>query len=193
MVFPKKYYEEYAYVLDFIPSPLKRYRGYRGPVAQVVGENFFTLLEVAPYRGMTLSVGERVFIGRGIREKVERVLRRITYDDLTPLARDELPGIVEEIVSKQEQRFVDFFNKAPPLTTKMHSLELLRGIGKKTLWRILEERRKKPFSSFDDIKKRVKIPDPRKLVIERILEEIRGEEKYYIFVAPPPKPHGAYY
>jgi len=188
MFFTRKCYEEYAYVLDYIPTPLKRYKGYRGPVAQVIGENCFTLLEVAPYPGVILSAGERIFIGKGIRDKVERVLRRISYEDLSPLARDELPRIVEEIVTKQEARFVEFFNKAQPLTTKMHSLELLRGIGKKTLWKILEERKKSPFTSFEDIKKRIKLPDPKKLIIERILEEIRGEEKYYIFVAPPPKP-----
>ena len=65
----------------------------------------------------------------------------------------------------------------------MHSLELLPGLGKKHMWEILEERRGEDFTSFDNIKSRVKlIPDPEKLIIRRIIKELEGEEKHNIFV-----------
>jgi putative nucleotide binding protein len=35
------------------------------------------------------------------------------------------------MVKEQEERFVEFFNKAEPITTKLHQLELLPGIGKR--------------------------------------------------------------
>nr|MCG2895185.1 DUF655 domain-containing protein [Vulcanisaeta sp.] len=107
--------------------------------------------------------------------------RRIGYDELTSEAKNVLPEIVAKIVKSQESRFVDFFNKAGPITLKMHTLELLRGIGKKTLWQILEERKKKPFQSFEDIRSRVGI-DPEKLIVDRILRELQGADQYRIFV-----------
>ena len=86
-------------------------------------------------------------------------------------------------ISFSEKRFVDFFNNAQPLTTRMHQLELLPGLGKKHMWEILEVRKTKPFESFEDIKKRVKLmPDPKNAVIKRILAEIKGKEKHRIFV-----------
>jgi len=65
----------------------------------------------------------------------------------------------------------------------MHQLELLPGLGKKHMWEILDIRKEKPFESFNDIKKRVKLmPDPKKAIIKRILAEIQGKEKHRIFV-----------
>ncbi|HDH06764.1 MAG TPA: DUF655 domain-containing protein, partial [Thermoproteales archaeon] len=158
----------------------------RGPIAQAIGEKYFTLLELVPFEGIKLSVGERVSVGKSeISLKIQRISRRLRYDDLTSKAKDELPKIIEKIVIAREKDFVDFFNKAPPLTPKMHSLELLRGIGKKTLWTILEERRKKPFESFEDIQKRTRISDPVKLIVTRVLEELQDQYgKYKIFTKP---------
>ena len=79
--------------------------------------------------------------------------------------------------------FVDFFNKARPLTTRMHQLELLPGLGKKHMWQIIEERKGDPFKDFTDLKKRVKLlPDPEKVIFKRIMSEITGKEKYQLFV-----------
>ena len=78
---------------------------------------------------------------------------------------------------------VEFFNKAQPLTMRMHQLELLPGLGKKHMWEILEARKDKDFESYEDIKKRVKLmPDPEKAIIRRIQAEIEGKEKHRIFV-----------
>ncbi|HDO20922.1 MAG: DUF655 domain-containing protein [archaeon GB-1867-097] len=178
-------YEEYAYVLDFLPQghPLETTPIFRRePIAQVIGENYFTLLEVVPKPGIFLAPRERVFIGKGLRDKIARVKRRISYNDLTIQARDELPAILEKIVTQQEKRFVEFFNNSGSITTRLHSLQLLPGIGRKYLWVILENRRKKPFESFEDIKERIKISDPKKLIIKRIISELKGEDKYKLFV-----------
>jgi len=133
---PTKKFEEYAYVLDHLP------RGYpddtrpifkKEPLVQAVGDTYFTLLELVPRKGVRFSPQEAIFIGRDRREKIDHVKRRITFDVLSATARSELPFIVEKLVEKSEQRFVDFFNNARPLTTRMHSLELLPGIGKKLM------------------------------------------------------------
>ena len=102
---------------------------------------------------------------------------------LTATAKNELSLVVENVVTKEEKKFIEFFNKAQPLTMRMHQLELLPGLGKKHMWEILEARKAKLFESFDDLKKRVKLlPDPKVVVIKRIMLELEGEQKYKIFV-----------
>ncbi|WFO76303.1 DUF655 domain-containing protein [Desulfurococcaceae archaeon MEX13E-LK6-19] len=165
-------------------NPLDKYVEYRNkPVAQAIGTRFFTLLEVEPYPGVDLRPGEKVELDR--ESKIKRIIGRISYDDLTSTAKDNLEGIVRKIVEENEKVFVDFFNKAGPITLKLHTLELLPGIGKKTMKLILDERRKKPFESFQDIQERVKLSDPVKTIVDRILVELRGEDKYYLFIKPP--------
>ncbi len=177
--------DEHAIVLDFLP----RGHGFGKPepVAQVIGTSFFTLLEVVPRENVVLKPGDKVYIGSGKRDEISHIKRRIRYGDLTAFAKSELEHAVRRIVDEDEKKFVDFFNKAQPITVRLHQLELLPGIGKKHMWEILEERKKKPFESFEDIKERVKLlPNPKELVIKRILAEIEEkEEKYFLFVSPP--------
>jgi putative nucleotide binding protein len=187
---PPKKFEDFAYVLESLPfghprdtRPLYR----REPIVQAVGEDFFTLLELIPVPGANFQRREKIAIGRWGREKIDHVKRRIEYDELTQNAKDELQIVVEEIVTKNEARFLHFFNNSGPVTTRMHSLELLPGIGKKAMWQILEERKKAPFKNFEDIQTRTHITDPKKIVMKRIFIEIKNEDKYYIFCKPPAK------
>jgi putative nucleotide binding protein len=155
----------------------------REPVVQAMGLEQFKLLELVPKPNAEIALYERVYIGDGDRPKIERVKRRIRYDDLTQTAKGELPFIVENIVKEREQEFVQFFNKSVPITPKMHMLHLLPGIGKKLMWEIIEAREKKPFESFPDISQRIKsIPHPEKMIIARIMEELQDPEvKYHVF------------
>ncbi|MBR9689954.1 MAG: DUF655 domain-containing protein [Candidatus Altiarchaeota archaeon] len=110
---------------------------------------------------------------------------RITRSDLSSAAKSELSSALDKIISENEDRFTNFFNKASPITTRLHSLELIPGIGKKHMWDIIENRRK-PFESLSDLKERLPlISDPRKGVKERILKELEEKEKYYLFILPP--------
>jgi len=182
----KEKLEDYAYVLDFLPyghpddkRPLHR----REPLAQVVGEKYFTLLEVSVKKDKNPLVADRVYIGKELdkREVVNRIKRKLRYEDLTATAKSELPYVLEQMVKQQEGRFVEFFNKAEAITTKLHQLELLPGIGKKTMWAIIEERKNEPFKSFDDIAKRVKI-NPEKCIVQRIIYELQNPNtKYKLF------------
>lgn len=187
----QKVYEDYVHILDYLPFGYSfsrgRREGARGPIAQAIGERYFMILELAMLPGFELKAGDRIPLIKDIEGQLLRVTRRLNYDELTASAKAELPEIVRRIVLQREQELVEFFNKAEPLTTRMHSLELLPGIGKKILWKILEERRRKPFESFKDIYERVKI-DPVKVVCERILEELRTEQRHYVFVKPAPRP-----
>ncbi|MHA2316023.1 MAG: DUF655 domain-containing protein [Candidatus Hermodarchaeia archaeon] len=140
---------------------------------------------MVPRKGARFDQQESIFIGRDRRDKIDHVKRRITFDVLTASSRSELPFVVEKLVERSEQRFVNFFNNARPLTTRMHSLELLPGIGKKLMWDLLEERRKAPFTSFQDIADRTQIRNPKELIVKRILIELGGEDKYNLFTRKP--------
>jgi putative nucleotide binding protein len=93
---------------------------------------------------------------------------------------------VKKIVEGNEPKFVEFFNTATPITTRLHSLELIPGVGKKHMWDIINARKGKKFESFDDLKSRIRLlPDPRKGVVQRIIDELQESDRYYLFVMPP--------
>ncbi len=191
---PREPREEYAYVLDFMPAgnPMDKHPYHRSrPVAQLIGESRFTLMDATVKDGVQLDVGERVYVGpaRSLREKVDYVNADLTYDDLTGFAKEMLPQVVENIVRSREPVFVEFFNIAGPITLRFHSLELLPGIGKKSVMKLLEVREKQPFKSFEEIRKIIHV-DPAKVIAERIVEELKGGQKYYLFVRPPPASGG---
>lgn len=178
--------EENAIILDFLPNgysmdtrPMYR----KNPIAQAIGINSFVLLELVPKKGIFLQPYEEVYIGEGKREKIHHIIGRLAYEKMTATAKSELNFVVKDLVKKNEKIFIDFFNKAQPLTTRMHQIELLPGLGKKHMWQIIEERKEKPFESFEELKKRVKLmPDPEKTIIKRIINEIKGKEKHRLFV-----------
>ncbi len=177
--------EEYAIILDFLPNgyPFDTTASHKKmQIAQALGKNSFTLLELVPKKGVFLKPQQEVYIGEGKREEIHHVIGKLPYERLTMTGQTELKFVIEKMVSENEKRFVDFFNNAGPLTTRMHSLELIPGCGKKHMWEILEQRKERPFESFEDIKKRVKLmPDPKKAIIKRIEEEIQGKEKHKLF------------
>ena len=157
----------------------------REPIVQAMGIEQFKLLELVPKNGIRIELHEKVYIGDAERDKIERVKRRIGYEELTHTAQGELPFIIEKVVKDREPDFVTFFNKAISITPKLHMLHLLPGIGKKLMWEILEERNRKPFANFADISARIKsIPHPDKMIISRILEELQDPNvKYHVFTS----------
>lgn len=174
--------EEEAIVLDYLP----RGRGdsYKSePIAQILGTRYFTLLEVVTRT--SVQPLERVYIGKEKREKVEFIKRRISSKELTSNANAELEKAIQTVIEENRQKFLDFFNKSTPITIKRHQLELLPGLGKKHLLAILAEREQKPFESLEEIEKRVHLmPSIIPTIIKRIVEELSGEEKHYLFVKP---------
>ncbi len=189
--------EDYAIILDYLPigyvkEDVPSFK--KKPVAQAIGIEEFTLLELIPKENVNLDIHEKVYIGAGKREKIARVNRRLKYDKLTATAKLELNYVIEEIIKEHEDRFVRFFNEAGPISTRLHQIELLPGIGKKHMWDILNARKQKEFESYQDIKERVPmLADPVKLIFKRILLELKGssdrkgKRKYTIFTRPPKK------
>ena len=176
-------YEEYAYVLD-CKSRAKSttVRGRTGIIVVALGEERLTLLEILGIENSTFDVGERIYIGKEGRTKVQSVLGKMDYVKISDSAKDEIPTVVESILTKNEAKFVDYINNAQPLTPRIHALELIPGIGKTYLNVIIKEREKASFESFVDIEKRVGLKEPIKHVSQRIVEEVSGETRMNLFV-----------
>ena len=187
--------EEYAVVLDYlsrgyVKSDMSKFGG--KAIAQAIGTEQFTLLELAPKNGVDLEIQDTVYIGKGKRDKVYRVLGKLDFENLTATSRIELEYAVRDIVEAQEEKFVEFFNTAEALSTRLHKLELIPGIGKKYMWEIIEAREEKPFESFEDISQRLPtLTDPAGMIVKRIQQELdtsnpkRGKNKYNIFTQAP--------
>ncbi len=180
----KRKFEDYAYILDYLEYGYpddKRPMHQKKPIAQAFGEKQFVLMELILKENKPVDLAERVYIGKGKRDKVDYVSRMLKYDELTPTAKTELFYVIKEAVKRNEKRFMKFINECGPITNRMHSLQLLPGIGKTIMWKIIEERELKPFESFEDVEKRVhrNILDA---IAKRIEDELKEPQKYYLFV-----------
>ncbi len=173
--------EEYALILEYLPNgyPLSKKML---PIAQAIGENNLTLLELVPRKGEDISLGERVYIGEGKRDKIYYILGRLHREKLTETAKHQLEEFIKDVVKKREKEFVEFFNKSDAINKRMHQIELLPGLGKKHMQEILKQRKEKDFESFEDMKKRIQnLPDPEKAVEKRIFQELTNMERYNLF------------
>lgn len=182
----QKTYEDYGYILNILPYPSRRAPKIvqlAGSTVEIIGEKYFTLLEAVLKKNVSVTIGERVALGRGPESKIAFIIGRLSYHELSGSAQAELSEMVEKIVANNEREFVEFFNKSQPISPRMHALELIPGVGKKYMLSILRERSISSFKSFKDIKERTGMPDPIKLLTKRILEELMEENpKYRLFV-----------
>lgn len=172
--------EEYAVILDFLPQGYAGAR-FREPIAQAIGESFFSLLELIPKENISLKQGDQVYIGDGKRDHIKLIKRRMRLSELTNVASGNLEEVLVDLVKKNEQSILNFFNKSGTVTPRLHQLELLPGVGKIYVEAIIRNR---PYTSFDELSKKTELPDPAKVVKKRIMDEMTGMQKYYIFTRP---------
>jgi len=188
----QKRYEDYGYVLDVFQAAQHRRGGQRFVhdkneyVVQLLGEDFFTLLEVAVNEKFKPKMGTRIYIGRDVPREIMRIIRRIGFDELTETAVSNLEPAIRRVIEENPQRFMDFINNSGLLTPRLHALELIPGVGKKMLQKFLQERDAARFQSFEDVKNRTGHPNPVEAFCKRILQELKDkEEKYRMFVREP--------
>ncbi|WP_439331155.1 DUF655 domain-containing protein [Halobellus inordinatus] len=177
----------YAVVLDHLPhgrADDDRPRHRKSPLAYALGERDFRLFELTLSDDADISIGDRVVIGPTEARDAVEGFKEVQYGDISNTANAELEYAIEEIVDANEQRFVDFYNDAQPITLRLHQLNLLPGIGKKLRNNVLDQRKRGPFESFEDVEERVSgLHRPKEILAERIMEELRDDDlKYKTFV-----------
>ena len=114
--------EENCIILDFLSTGYADRRRPE-PIAQSIGTALFSLLELVPREGVELHQEEEVYIGEGKRDKIRFIRGQLKYAELTNQAKTMLPDVVEKLVKRNEQKFVDFFNKK---IAKLVSLSQIR-------------------------------------------------------------------
>ena len=167
-------WEDYAILIDIYR------RGKDLLLGQVIGEKYFKLMEFQLDPNVDFRIFERVFVGHG-RRKIRKFSRFLSFNELTDKAKRNLPVAIEKLILMDEDKWIEFFNKAGPITHRGHSLELLPSIGKKTVVRIIEEREERPFKSYKDFKERLGI-DPVHILRDKLVEEITGRSQYNILL-----------
>lgn len=177
----------HAVVLDYLAHGLSddgRPQYESAPAGYAMGVDDFHLYEVAFDEDERLTIGSTVVVEPARARDVVIDARSVAYEDLSSGAQSELEYVVRDMVEEDEERFVDYYNEAQPITLRLHQLNLLPGIGKKLRNSILDERKRKPFESFEELEERVSgLHDPANVLVERILEELRDEDlKYRTFV-----------
>jgi len=170
-----------AAVLDVLPhgrSDDDRPQHQKEPLAYALGTDEFHIYELSLDEEDDIAFGDRIDLTEFGR------IKEVDFEELPSGARQELEYAVEEIVEADEKRFVDFYNDAQPITLRLHQLNLLPGIGKKLRNTILDERKRNPFESFEDLEDRVSgLHSPKEVLVDRIQEELRDDDlKYRIFV-----------
>ncbi len=178
----------YAVVLDYFPhgrSDDSRPQYQKEPLAYGLTEDSFDLLALTLTDAADINIVDRVAVDPPD-ENAIATLEEISFDELSSSAVSELEYAIEAIIEDDEQQFVDFYNEAQPITLRLHQLNLLPGIGKKLRNKILDERKRGPFESFEELSDRIGgLHRPKEVIAERILEELRDEDlKYKIFVRP---------
>ncbi|MEF8775275.1 MAG: DUF655 domain-containing protein [Haloarculaceae archaeon] len=171
-------------VLDYLPhgrTEDDRPQYQKQPLAYAMGTADFSLYELVVDGDADVTIGDVIDL-----DAVDFVERwhDVEYDELSSGAASELEYAVEDLVEDEEERFVDFYNEAQPITLRLHQLNLLPGIGKKLRNAILDDRDRQPFESFEDLEDRVSgLHSPRDILVERVMEELREEDlKYRTFV-----------
>jgi putative nucleotide binding protein len=170
-----------AVVLDFLAhgrTEDDRPQYQKQPLAYALDREDFQLYEIILDGDADVSIGDVVETDRSD-ERFEHVAE-VEYGDLSGGAQSELEYVVEDLVDEEDGRFVDFYNDAQPITLRLHQLNLLPGIGKKLRNSILDERKRRPFESFDDLEDRVSgLHNPREVIVERIMAEVREDDLKY--------------
>ena len=178
----------YAVVLDYFPhgrSDDNRPQYQKEPLAYALTEDSFDLLALTLTDEADINIVDRVAVDPPDEEAIATV-EEIEFDELSSSAVSELEYAIEAIIDDNPQQFVDFYNEAQPITLRLHQLNLLPGIGKKLRNKVIDERKRGPFESFEELSERVGgLHNPKDVLADRILEELRDDDlKYKIFVRP---------
>ncbi|MCL4399414.1 DUF655 domain-containing protein [Candidatus Parvarchaeota archaeon] len=172
--------DQYAYVIEYLPNGLAESRE-RRPSAVILTEST-ALLIAALKKGIEVSAGQKVYIGENKRDEVHHIIGRVSPEKLSDLGLQTLSDKVKESLNQNEKKYISIINVLGPVNVRLHSLELIPGLGKKTVQKLVEERNKKPFESYKDVDSRVGlVPGIEKDIEQRIMDELSNKDKYKIF------------
>ena len=172
--------DQYAYVIEYLPNGLADSKE-RRPSTVILTESM-ALLIAALKKDVAVTSGQKVYIGGDKRDEIHHIIGRVSPDKLSGFGLQSLSEKIKESIKQEEKRYVSIINLLGPVNVRLHSLELIPGLGKKTVQKVVEERSKKPFESYQDVDSRVGLTiGIEKDIEERIMDELSNKDKYKIF------------
>jgi len=125
--------------------------------------------------GELLIPSQRLYIGldSGQRKEVVSILGMARRDRMSNMAKMDMPLVVQMFVEEHAQYFVDeFYNKAGPISLKVHGFELLPDVGKKKASQMVEARNAVGvFASVEELNTACNI-DAAELLARRFVSEL---------------------
>lgn len=149
-------------------------------VVQAVGTTQFTLVAVVVDDATNLGWGDRLYVGPGAWDQVDRVRRQLTYQTLSSAAQTMLRDTIAGIVRDNETLVCDCFNTTRLAGLDSHPLDLLAGLDSDCRDAIIREREQRRFADLADLSHRVEcLTQPHTLIINRVLSELKAGDDTY--------------
>jgi putative nucleotide binding protein len=158
------------------------------PSGQIIVMPNFYIYEITLNKDkiQDLKLEEKYEFRLGKDSPFRRVNKLLDYDQLTPASVNSLQSVIKNYVAHHEERFIKFINNVGPITIKRHYLEVLPGVGKKLMNKIITERNRKPFETYEELHNRVPGFKPVEVLTKRIIEELENKDvKHRLFVRRP--------
>jgi putative nucleotide binding protein len=172
--------DEYAYVVEYLPYGHADFKDRRPSV--IILTDSLALLLATLKKDVNVEISQKVYIGEGKRDQIHHIIGKITPDKLSETGLSKLKELLDQKIKEYEAKFVSIINALGPVNVRLHAVELIPGIGKKLMVRLLDERKKQQFSSYADINSRLGLTSGiEKYIEDRIMEEMAGDDKYRIF------------
>jgi putative nucleotide binding protein len=76
-----------------------------------------------PIADAVINIGDRCYIGKETEERtqIDHVRARVDFVELTHTAQSELAFVLDEIVKESEEKFIQFYNNAGPISSKTNA------------------------------------------------------------------------
>tara|TARA_B100001996_G_scaffold178411_1_gene136232 strand:- start:4096 stop:4647 length:552 start_codon:yes stop_codon:yes gene_type:complete len=149
--------ETNARVLDHQPNGM----------IQAITENGLYLIRIRT----AVAAGQTHSPGTSLELSTVNVLGRTRHRDLTVMAQAELKEVVKGVLTDCPEMCLSFYNRAGNLTLKMHSFQLLNGIGNSKALSMVEERGRTGWETIQALDEACEI-DSADLLADRLCQEL---------------------
>ncbi len=120
-------------------------------IIEVLTENGLWMLRArASISAGTFSSGDEINLD-GTDSRIDRILGTLDPSALGHRAITDLTEVIATLIRKNPEAHLSFFRRAGPMSLKMHSFELLAGIGPSAALRMQDARSVHEWSTFEKI------------------------------------------
>lgn len=136
-------YEGETHVRMLDPSP----RNVPAGTCHAITEKGLHLVRVRQGGAASNEAGARLKIA----ESVNSILGPVRHRDLSPRSHSQLSDSITAIIKENPEVYLGFYNRAGPVSLKMHAFQLLPGIGQSTAQQMVKARGREGWTDLDAV------------------------------------------